>query len=231
MKLHELEVGKPGSCSICRSHSFPEGTGGIRRPLPERCSPTRGDEGGSSSDCATIGNDTQAPLVRVPERQHSLALRNANPRMRENTLREHPSDPIACCSAAGVDDAPTAMAAFEAEPFVELDAELDEIANSYRRLFGEHLYCAPAAESTASANRVLGMKRWGIVVSYGCRNPTLGELAVGREERSLRENEHVALGGRAQGRDEPGDSAADDDETECFGVRCAVFRAHASFSL
>ena len=51
-----------------------------------------------------------------------------------------------------------------------------------------------------------------VVVRHGRGDPTLGELAVRRQKRPLRENEDLALGGRAQGRREPGDSTADDDE-------------------
>jgi hypothetical protein len=44
-------------------------------------------------------------------------------------------------------------------------------------------------------------------------DPALSELAVRREQRSLRENEHLTLGSCAQGRDETRDSAAHDDES------------------
>jgi hypothetical protein len=75
------------------------------------------------------------------------------------------------------------------------------------------------------------MARGRVVAADGGRDTALGQHARGGEQRPVCENENIALGGRAQSCEESGDSAADDDEIECVSMRCAVFRAHASFSL
>ena len=50
------------------------------------------------------------------------------------------------------------MTAFEAKAVVELDAELDEVADASRRLLGENGHGARAAEAPARSERVLRMK-------------------------------------------------------------------------
>jgi hypothetical protein len=167
----------------------------------------------------------------VPQLDHPLTLGDADARVRENALGEYPGHAVAGGSAACVHDSSPAVPTFEAEPLVELDAELDEIANSGSRFLGEYRDRAPPAQPATRPNGVFGVERGRIVAADGSRDPALGELTVRREERPLRENQNVALGGRAQGCNEPGDSAANDDEIDFFLARCAVFRAHASFRL
>lgn len=186
MKLHELEVGEADACSVCRSHSLPESTGRIRCPLPKGGGAPGGDESGTSSDGAPVRDDAHAPLVREPKRQHALALRDLNSRVREDTLGEQTGHTIAGRGATRMNHTTTAVAAFEAEPFVELDSKFNEVANPGGRLLGEHAHRASAAESAAGANRVLGVQLGRIVVRNRRRYPALSELAVGREERSLR---------------------------------------------
>ena len=231
MELDELEVGEPRSRAVGRGHSFPESAGGIRRPLPERRSPTRGEECRASSDSAPVRDDAEAPLIRAPQLDHALALGDADARVRENALGEYSGHAVAGGSAACVHDSSPTVPAFEAEPFIELDAELDEIANSGRRFLGQHRDRASPAQPATRPQGVFGVEHGRIVVTDSRRDSTLGEHARGREKRPLRENQNVALGGRAQGCNEPGDSAANDDEIEFFLTRCAVFRAHASFRL
>jgi hypothetical protein len=231
VKLHELEIGESGTGAIRRSHPLTERARRIRRPLPERGGAAGCDESGARGDGPSVGDNAQATLVRMPERQHPLALGNSNPRMREYAFRKYTCDAITGRSAARMNDAPTAMAAFEAEPFVELDAELHEIANSRGSLSGENRHRTVPAESTTGANRVLSVKLGRVVAPNSGGDPALSKLAVRREKRPLREHENVSLSGGAESCDEPGDSASHDDEIEKLGVRCAVFRAHASFSL
>ncbi len=57
-------------------------------------------------------------------------------------------------------------------------------------------------------------------------DPTLGEEARRREERPLREHEHVAFRGRAQRREEAGDAAAHDDERK-LGVAGRYLRVRS----
>jgi hypothetical protein len=167
----------------------------------------------------------------VPQLDHALALGDADARVRKNALGEHSGHAVAGGSAACVHDSSPTVPAFEAKPFIELDAELDEIANSGRRFLGQHRDRASPAQPATRPQGVFGVKRGRIVVADSRRDSTLGEHARGREKRPLRENQNVAIGGRAQGCNEPGDSAANDDEIEFFLTRCAVFCAHASFRL
>ncbi len=58
--------------------------------------------------------------------------------MGEDPLGELPRDPVARGCASGVYDPPLRVASLEAESLVELDAEVDEIADPGRRLLGQH---------------------------------------------------------------------------------------------
>ena len=88
MELHELEVRERRSCAIGGRHPFPECARRVRRPLPERRRTARRHERGAR-DRASVGDHAHAPLVRVPEREHRLALGDPYPRVGENTLRKH----------------------------------------------------------------------------------------------------------------------------------------------
>jgi hypothetical protein len=131
--------------------------------------------------------------------------------MVEDALRELAGHAVACSRTSRMDDPPSAVPAFEAEPVVELDAELHEIADPCRRLVREHGHGARATEPATRAQRVLGVQRWIVVLPDRCGDAALREEARRREERSLREDEHVALGRGAQGCEEPRYSAPDDD--------------------
>ena len=75
------------------------------------------------------------------------------------------------------------------------------------------------------------MERRVVVLPHRGSNAALGEEARGREQRTLREDEDVALGRRAQCREEPCDAPADDDERQ-LRVAAYVSRfAHGSFRL
>ena len=75
------------------------------------------------------------------------------------------------------------------------------------------------------------MERRVVVLPHRSCDAALGEEARRREERPLREHEDVALGRRAQCREEPCDAAADDDERELGVVACISGYAHGSFRL
>ena len=151
--------------------------------------------------------------------------------MREDALGELPRDPVSGRRAARVHDAAPAVAALEPEAVVELDSELDEVADARGRLVGQDRDGARATDAAARAKRVLGVQRRIVVLAHGGRDPALREQARRREQRPLGQHEHVALGGRAQRREEAGDAAADDDERE-LGVACVYLRfAHGSFRL
>ncbi len=216
MELHELEVSECRAREIGRGHPLSDRAWRIRGALPKRRSTASGEQRGASGDGATVGHDAYTPLFRSPEREHLLALGYLDSWMRESSFGEHASHAIAGRGAARVHHASAAMSALEAEPVIELDTELDEIANSCRCLFGQCFDGACTAESSACAKRVLGMEHRR-VVSADCRSDAaLGEQAIRGQEWSLGENEDVTLGGRAQRRNEPGDAPTDDDEIKCF---------------
>ena len=231
MELNELEIRERRSCTVGRRDSFAESAGRVRRPLPERRRPARRDERGARGDRAPVGDHAHATLARAPEREHRLAFGDPYARVRENTLCERASDPVTGGSAAGVHDPSPAVPTLQAEPLVELDAELDEIADPRGSLLRQGGNRARPAQPATGPERVFGVQCGRVVVRHGRRDPALGELAVRGQKRPLRENEHLALGGCAQGRGEPGHSTADDDEVECLLVTYPVSGAHASFSL
>ncbi len=86
---------------------------------------------------AAIGHDAEAAVTRTPKLLHALTFGDLDPRVGEHALDEHSRDPVTGRGAARVDDASPTVAAFEPEVVVELDAELDEVANPRRRLSGE----------------------------------------------------------------------------------------------
>ena len=160
-----------------------------------------------------------------------LALDDTDARMREHALGEHARDAVSGRGAARMDDAPTAVAALEPEPLVELDAELDEIADARGRLHGQRVHRARAAEPPASTHGVLRMQLGRVVVSHRGCDAALGERAGRREQRSLRDEEDVRVARRAQRADEARDAAPDDEEVgSILGARCLVV-AHGSFRL
>jgi hypothetical protein len=151
--------------------------------------------------------------------------------MVEDAFRELAGDPVAGGGAPGMDDSAAAVPAFETEAVIELHAELHEIADPCGRLVREHGHGARATEPATRAQRVLGVQRRIVVLSdRGC-DAALGKEARRREERSLREDEDVALGRGAQGCEEPRYSATDDDERELAVTICIEGHAHGSFSL
>jgi len=80
-----------------------------------------------------------------------------------------------------VNDATPTVAALEAEAFVELDAELDEVADARRSLVRQNLDCARAAEAPARTERVLGVERRIVVLPDSGGDAALSEEARRRE--------------------------------------------------
>ena len=155
-----------------------------------------------------------AALVVAPDGEHALALGDLDPRVREHALGELSRHAVAGRSAARVHDAATAVTAFETQAVVELDAELDEVADASRRLLGENGHRARTAEAATGAERVLRVQRRSVVLAHRGRDPSLREQARRRQKRPLREDEDVALGRGAERREEAGDTASHDDERE-----------------
>ena len=231
MELDELEVGERGAGTVRGRHALADGSCRVRRPLPQRRRASRGEQRRACRDRAAVGHDPDAALVVAPDGEHSLALRHPNTRVREHALGELPRDPVPRRGSARVHDAPSAVATLEAETLVELDAELDEVADARGRLLRQHGDGARAAEPATGAQGVLRVQRRRVVGAHRGGDPALGEEARRREERPLGEHEHVAFRGRAQRREEAGDAAAHDDERK-LGVAGDISGfAHGSFSL
>jgi hypothetical protein len=120
---------------------------------------------------------------------------------------------------------------FQPQPFVELDAELDEVADAGRRLVGQNRDRTGSADAATGSERVLGVEGRIVVLADGGGDPALGEQAGRRQQRPLRENQDVTLGGCAERREEPGDAAPDHDEGK-LGISSSISRfAHGSFRL
>jgi hypothetical protein len=147
--------------------------------------------------------------------------------MVEDAVGQHARDTVACRGTARMDNAPAAVAALEAEALVELDAQLHEVADPGRGLARERGDGARARQPSPGAQSVLCVKRGGVVLPDRCCDPALRERAGRRAERSLRQHEHLALGRGAERREQPGDSAADDDEVHVLSPELT----HGSFRL
>ncbi len=168
----------------------------------------------------SVTTPTQRSVV-APDREHPLALGDLDARVVEDALCQLAGHAVSGGGAPRMDDSAAAVPAFEAEILVELDPELHEIADPRRRLVREHGHGARAAEATTRAQRVLGVQGWVVVLPDRGGDAALGEQARRGEERSLREDEDVALGRGAEGCEEPSDTAPDDDECE-FCARPAI---------
>jgi hypothetical protein len=151
--------------------------------------------------------------------------------MVEDALRQLAGHAVSRGSAPRMHDSTAAVPAFEAEIFVELDPELHEIADPRGRLAREHGHGARAAQAATRAQRVLGVQGRLVVLPDRGGDAALSEEARRGVERSLREDEYVALGRGAEGCEEPRHAAPEDDECE-LAVRACIGRdAHGSFSL
>ena len=227
VELDELEICDRGPRPEGRRDAVPDGAARVRRPAPESSGAARREERRTRRDRAPVREDADAAIADRPEGAHALALGDANPWMSEDALRERTRDAVSSRGSSGMDDAPAPVAAFEPEPVVELDARLDEVADPRGRLAGQRRHGARTRETAPRAQRVLRVQRRRVVVRESRGDPALRERAGRRAERALRQHENLALGGRAQRREETGDSATHDDEVG------SVFSAlaHGSFSL
>jgi hypothetical protein len=151
--------------------------------------------------------------------------------MLQYALRELARHTVARGRTARMHHAASAVSTFETETVVELDAELDEIANTSRGRGCEDLDRTRAAQATSGAKRVLGMQGRVVVLAHCRGDAPLREQARGREQRPLRHDEHVALGCGTEGGEESCDASSDDDERELAIVTCLSGIPHGSFSL
>ena len=149
--------------------------------------------------------------------------------MLEHAVSQRPGDSVAGGGTARVDDATPIVAAFEPEAVVELDTELDEIANPCRRFLRERYNRARPAEAAPRSHRVRGMELGSVVLADGRRDSPLCERARGCEERALGHEHHIRLGRGAQGSEQARDAAPDHQEVCPILCLRSPRVTHASF--
>ena len=204
VELDEFEVSERGARAIGGSHPFSDRARRVRRSLPQRGGAAGREQRGARGDRSTVREDADAAIAVVPDRHHPLALCDLDAWMCEDAFGELSRDAVSGRSATRVHDSTRAVAALEPEAVVEVDSELDEVADARGRLFRQHRDGAPAADAAARSKRVLGVELRAVVLAHGSRDPALREQARRREQRALGQDEHLALGGRAQRREEAG---------------------------
>ena len=105
---------------------------------------------------------------------------------------------------------------------VEGDAEVDELADARRTLFGQHAHGDRVIEPRTGGEGVADVVLDAIVVEHDARDAALGVARVGVLEHVLRhERDAASVVHGVQRRDESGDAAPDDDD---------VRRGHDAFS-
>ena len=88
-----------------------------------------------------------------------------------------------------------------------------------------------ATQAAAGPERVLGVECRIVVLAHRGGDAALREEASRGEERALREDEHVALGGGTERGEEPRHPSADVDELYVAIGTCLSRIGHGSFSL
>jgi len=136
--------------------------------------------------------------------------------MRAGALGENGRDRLPRLRPAGVHDPAVRVPALAPEVVVEADAELDQIGDPCRRLLGQRPDRSRAAEASAGAQGVGGMKTGCVALTERRRHAALRVPAVRARHGSLREQEDVGILGCRKGSDEAGDTAADDEQVKPF---------------
>ncbi len=199
MELDELEVGERRARAVREQQPFAGRAARVRRPLPQ---------GG----IAAGGEDDRLPGERG-DGVDAFVGDDADARVLLHARSEHLSDTAAGLGAARVHDAAAGMAALAGETLVELHAEVDELGDAFRRVSGEELDRALAAEPAAGGERVSGVQRRVVVGTDRCGHAALRGPAVGGVDRALCEDEdRCARVGGGQRSGEAGDSGTDDRE-------------------
>ena len=124
---------------------------------------------------------------------------------------EHLGDALAGLGASRMHDAAARVPALAGETLVELDPELDELGDPRRRLSGQELDRARAAEAAAGGERVVGVEPRVVVRADGGGDAALGRPAVRGVDRALRDDQRrPARVGGGECRAEACDSGPDD---------------------
>ena len=212
MELDELEVGQRRSGPVREQRAVADGARGVRRALPEGGHAAGGEHGSRRCDGAFRGDDANAALVVLPQGPDLPARKDLDAGMRECALRELPGDPLAGRGPAGMDDSTPRVAAFEAEPLVELNARVGQVDDPGGRLLGQGAHGARAAQPPAGAERVLLVQSGGVVRPDRGRDATLRQPARRREDGPLRDDRDASLGRCGERRGQTGDAGPDDDD-------------------
>ncbi len=236
MELGELEVGESRAGPVRGSHPVADGAGRVRRPFPECSCPARGEQRRARRDGTAIRDRADAAVGVRPEVEQPSAFLDADPRVSEHTLGERASDAIPGGRSAGMNDPSPAVASFETEAVVEVDAEIGEIADPRRRLLGQHRDRARPAEAAAGTQRVLRVQLGRVVVSDGGGDAALRKRARGRQNRAFRDEQDLGVGRGAERAEEPGNTSADHEEVDPISVEpiphaCSPVVLHGSFRL
>jgi hypothetical protein len=214
VELDELEVGHGGPRPVGECDSLADRAGRIRRAAPQRRVAARREQRGARGQQPALGPDTDTAVAVPPQRTDTFADRDVDARMGKDLLGKHARDPRARLGASRVHHPPARVATFEAESFVELDPELDELGNPGGRLIREHAHRRRAADTAARLQRVLDVQIGAVVVADGRGHAALRIPAGRRVERRLREQAHPPLVRGRQRRRESRDPAPHDDHVE-----------------
>ena len=208
MELDELEVGQGGARGLREQETVAHGAAGVRGPRPERgVAAGREDDGGAAQRA---------------ERRDALALDDPDPWMPASSLCENVRDEATGVCAAGMHDTGAGVAALPCEAVVEPHAEPAQLRDPLGSLLRQQPDRAGPAEAAPRGERVGCVERGIVARADGCRDSSLGGVAVRARVGGLREHEHRgARLGRSEGSGEAGDTGSDDDH-----VRSLAFLPH-----
>ena len=169
------------------------------------------------------------PAQRPPwrrDRAHRLALGDANTRVLEHAVDEHAEDLLAGGGSCDVEHAPPRVPAFEPRLRIERHPELTQVGHTCGCLLDERPDGALAAYAASGTHRVFRVQLGTVVGRRRRCHATLREVAGGRSQRPLGQQQHVRLVADAQRGVEARDAAADDGEIAAGGwlsSHCASF--------
>ena len=130
----------------------------------------------------------------------------------EHAVDEHAEDLLAGRRAGDVEHAAARVSAFEPGLGIERHAEVVEVGDPCGRLPHQRPDGALAAKAATGAHRVLRVQLGAVAVTRRRGHAALREIAGGRAQRPLREQQHVRFVTHAQRGVQAGDATADDGE-------------------
>ena len=213
VELHELEVGEPRAGAKSHGHAVTGGAGRVRRALPERRGAARGDERRPRLDRPPIGDDPGATTVPRPRSRAPSPLRRREcAGARAHGRRARGGSP--CRSRHRRRGARGGASARLRAP------ARDRTARRAQRRSATRAGASPTSARTALSRH---RPRPARIVSSACSSglssitsrrghAALREVAGGRAQRPLREQQHVRFVAHAERGVQAGDASADDGE-------------------